>query len=110
MAGAPLSHPVTQVDQTGTIAHPQPWTPPRRMDESDEEDQGLLGFPMLVAQASATSQPAGSGGVISINHTNLVAAALREEMHAMRTDLDAKFNAMKIDFEVKMSGRKGTGH
>ena len=31
-------------------------------------------------------------------------------MHAMRTDLDAKFNAMGIDFEVKMSGRKGTGH
>ena len=80
------------------------------MDESDEEDQGLLGFPLLVAQGSATIQPARSGGVISINHTNLVAAALREEMHAMRTDLDAKFNQMKIEFEVKMSGRKGTGH
>ena len=117
MAGAPLSHPVTQVDQTGTIAQPQPWTPPRRMGESAEEDYGLLGFTLLVAQSgpstmgnSATSQPAGSGGVISINHTNMVANTLREEMHAVRSDLEAKFNAMKIEFEIKMSGRKGTGH
>ncbi len=48
--------------------------------------------------------------MISINHTNMVANALREEMHAVRSDLEAKFNAMKIEFEIKMSGRKGTGH
>ena len=59
---------------------------------------------------SVTSQPAGSGGVISINHTNMVANTLREEMHAVRSDFEAKFNAMKIEFEIKMSGRKGTGH
>ena len=105
MAGAPPGHPVTLEDQTGTIAQPQPWTPPRRPHGDGEEDDGLL-----AAQAGPTGQPAGSGGVISINHTNMVANTLREEMHAAMSDLEAKFNAMKIEFEIKMSGRKGTGH
>ena len=105
MAGAPSGHPVTLKDQTGTIAQPQPWTPPRRSQGEGEEDYGLL-----AAQAGPTGQPSGSGGVISINHTNMVANTLREEMHAVRSDLEAKFNAMKIEFEIKMSGRLGTGH
>ena len=68
------------------------------MNESAEEDQGLL------------SQPAGSGGVLSINLINTVANKMREEMHAMRSDLEQQFTAMRAELEVKMSGRKGTGH
>ena len=80
-------------------------TPPRHSSGEGEEDLSLL-----TAQAGLTGQPAGGGGVISINHTSMVANTLREEMHAVRSDLKAKFNSMKIEFEIKMSGRKGTGH
>ena len=47
-------------------------TPTRPVPADADEDIGLM-----AAQAGLTSQPAG-GGVISINHTNLVAGALRE--------------------------------
>ena len=35
---------------------------------------------------------------------------MRDQMHAMRSDLEQKLTAMRAEFEVKMSGRKGTGH
>ena len=31
-------------------------------------------------------------------------------MYGVRSALEADFNAMKRDLEIKMSGRKGTGH
>ena len=110
MAGAAPGHPNVagappNYDDFGEYDVRRHGTPPRRPQGEGEEDQGLL-----AAQAGPTGQPAGSGGVISINHTNMVANTLREEMHAVRSDLEAKFNSMKIEFEIKMSGRKGTGH
>ncbi len=99
-AGAPPNY-----DDVGEYDVRRHGTPPRYPPGGGEEDLDLL-----AAQTGLTGQPAGGGGVISINHTNMVANTLREEMHAVRSDLEAKFNAMKIEFEIKMSGRKGTGH
>ena len=101
MAGVQPGRVYTLVDQTGTIAQ-QHQTPPRRLQGEGDEDFGML--------AAQTGQPTVSGGVLSMNHTNMVANALREEMYAVRHELETKFNTMKVEFDVKMSGRRGTGH
>ena len=80
-------------------------TPPRRPQAEGEGD-----VEQPAAQAGLPGQPAGSGGAISINLIHEVAQTLRTEMHAVRADLESKFNTMNRDFEIKMSGRKGTGH
>ena len=80
-------------------------TPPRL-----PQTEGEGGFEQPTAQAGLTGLPIGSGGSISINHINKVANELREEMYGVRTALEADFNAMKRDIEIKMSGRKGTRH
>ncbi len=79
-------------------------TPPRPVPADADEDIGLM-----AAHAGATGQ-ATVGGVVSMNHSNQVAGVLRTEMLEMRATLEAKINSLKIEFEVKMSGRKGTGH
>ena len=73
-------------------------TPPRRPHVEGEADHG------------PTGQPAGGGGAIGVNLINALANHMREEMSALKTDLEAKFNTLNRDLEVKMSGRKGTGH
>ena len=79
-------------------------TPTRPVQADADEDIGLM-----AAHAGATGQ-ATVGGVVSMNHTNQVAGVLRTEMLEMRATLEAKINSLKVEFEVKMSGRKGTGH
>ena len=54
-------------------------------------------------------EPAGGGGAISISLINSIASQMREEMLGARSDLEAKFDAMKREFEIKMAGRPGMG-
>ena len=104
-AGAPLAAVVMgHYDDVGDYDVRRHGTPTRPAAAEDDEDISLM-----AAQAGATGQPAG-GGVVSMNHTNLVAGVLRTEMHEMRTTLEAELNSFKVEFEIKMSGRKGTGH
>ena len=79
--------------------------PPRHLQAEDEG-----GVEQPAVQAVPTGMATSSGGSIPINHMNQVASQLRDEMSAVRTALEADFNAMKRDLEIKMSGRKGTGH
>ena len=104
-AGLPLAAVVIgHYDDVGEYDVRRHGTPTRPAAAEDDEDISLM-----AAQAGATGQPAG-GGVVSMNHTNQVAGVLRMEMHEMRATLEAKLNSLKIEFEIKMSGRKGTGH
>ena len=77
-------------DDFGEYDVRKPGTPPRRLQVEGTGDQG---------------QPAGSSGSIAINQTIEVANQLRTEMFAVRKDLDAKFNSMKRDIDVSMSGQ-----
>ena len=74
-----------------------------------DDNNGAMTPPRRL-QAQGEPAPAGGGGAISISLINSIASQMREEMLGARSDLEAKFNAMKIEFEIKMSGRRGTGH
>ena len=54
-------------------------------------------------------EPAGGGGAISISLINSIASQMYEQMLGARSDLEAKFDAMKREFEIKMAGRPGMG-
>ena len=104
-AGAPLASVVMgHFDDVGEYDVRRHGTPTRPVQADADEDIGLM-----ATHAGATGQ-ATVGGVVSMNHTNQVAGVLRTEMLEMRATLEAKINSLKVEFEVKMSGRKGTGH
>ena len=84
MAGAP------NYDDTGSHG----MTPPRRLQPEDGGEYG---------------QPAESGGSLAINHSNEVARAMREEMSALRSAVEASVNALKRDFDMKSGAIKMMG-
>ena len=64
--------------------------PPRHL-----QTEGEGGIEQPAVQAVLTGMATGSGGSIPINHMNQVAGQLRDEMSAVRTALDADFNARR---------------
>ena len=84
MAGA------TNSDDTGSHG----MTPPRRLQPEDGGEYG---------------QPAEGGGSLAINHSNEVARAMREEMAALWSAVEASVNALKRENDVKSGAIKMIG-
>ena len=86
MSGQTMAEPRLNLDDNNGVM-----TPPRRL------------------QAQAEPAPAGGGGAISISLINSIASQMREEIAGARGDLQAKFDAMQREFDIKMAGRPGMG-
>ena len=76
------------MDDNGDFDVRRHGTPPRRPPAGGEGDTE-----QPAAQAGLPGQPGTSGGAISINLVNEVAQTLRTEVHAVRAELESKFNA-----------------
>ena len=71
-----------------------------------DDNNGVMTPPRRL---QAEPAPAGGGGAISISLINSIASQMREEIAGARSDLQAKFDAMQREFDIKMAGRPGMG-